>query len=126
MSEEPGVYVMPERLRLNHWALSGNWTIGPEAIALNDGNGRIAYRFKARDLNLVMGPAAGAGSVRFRVLIDGKPPGADSGVDVDEQGNGTAFKTRLYQLIRQQQPIVDRTFDIEFLDGIEAFVFTFG
>ena len=94
---------------------------------LNKANGRIAYRFHARDLHLVMGPAVRGTSVRFRVLIDGQPPGAAHGVDVDDQGNGTVTESRLYQLIRQPKPIVDRQFEIEFLDpGVAAFDFTFG
>ena len=97
------------------------------AVALNKANGRIAYRFHARDLHLVMGPAAPGASVRFRVLIDGQPPGAAHGIDIDDQGTGTLTEQRLYQLIRQQKPIVDRLFEIEFLEaGVEAFAFTFG
>ena len=118
---------LPARLRLNDWALSGDWTVKKEAAVLNKPNGSIAYRFHARDLHLVMGPAAPGTSVRFRVLIDGQPPGAAHGVDVDEQGNGTVTEQRLYQLIRQPKPIADRQFEIEFLDpGVEAFAFTFG
>ncbi len=121
------VYSAPARLRLNQWALVGNWTIEQQAAGLNIPNGRIAYRFHARDLHLVMGPAARGTSVRFRVLIDGLPPGASHGIDVDEQGNGTVTEQRLYQLIRQPKPIADRQFEIEFLDaGVETFVFTFG
>ena len=121
------VYSAPERLRLNHWALSGDWTMGKQATVLNQANGRIAYRFHARDLHLVMGPAAPGASVRFRVLIDGQPPGPAHGIDVDGQGNGTATEQRLYQLIRQPQPIADRQFEIEFLDpGVATFAFTFG
>ena len=94
---------------------------------LNAANGRIAYRFQARDLHLVMGPAATGTAVRFRVLVDGQPPGAAHGVDVDDQGIGTVTEPRLYQLIRQPQPIMDRQFEIEFLDpGVEALAFTFG
>jgi thiol-disulfide isomerase/thioredoxin len=120
-------YAVPARLRLNHWALSGDWTVGKQAIALNNASGRIAYRFHARDLHLVMGPAARGTSVRFRVLIDGKSPGAAHGIDVDEQGNGTVTEQRMYQLIRQPKPIADRQFEIEFLNpGVEAFAFTFG
>jgi thiol-disulfide isomerase/thioredoxin len=120
-------HAVPARLSLNHWALSGEWTMGRQAIRLEQGNGRIAYRFHARDLHLVMGPAGGAKPVRFRVLVDGQPPGAAHGVDVDTQGNGTAAEQRLYQLIRQPRPIGDRLFEIEFLDpGVEAFAFTFG
>jgi thiol-disulfide isomerase/thioredoxin len=121
------VYAAPVRLALNHWALSGDWTVEKRATVLNKANGRIAYRFHARDLHLVMGPAAGAASVRFRVLIDGQPPGAARGIDVDDQGMGTVSQQRLYQLIRQSRPVADRLFEIEFLDpGIEAFAFTFG
>jgi len=121
------VYAAPAALRLNQWALVGDWTVERGAAALNKAPGRIAYRFHARDLHLVMGLAARGTPVRFRVLIDGKPPGAAHGVDVDAQGNGTATEQRLYQLIRQPTPIADREFEIEFLDpGVEAFVFTFG
>lgn len=98
-----------------------------QATVLNKADGRIAYRFHARDLHLVMGPAAQGTSVRFRVRIDGQPPGAAHGIDVDEQGNGTLTEQRLYQLIRQPQPIANRQFEIEFLDaGVAAFAFTFG
>jgi thiol-disulfide isomerase/thioredoxin len=121
------VYATPERLRLNHWALSGDWTVEKQATVLNKANGRIAYRFHARDLHLVMGPAARGTSVRFRVLIDGQVPGAAHGIDVDDQGNGTVAEQRMYQLIRQPEPIADRQFEIEFIDsGVEAFAFTFG
>src|SRR4030095_3370167 len=121
------VYAAPARLRLNHWALSGDWTVKKQATVLNKANGRIAYRFHARDLHLVMGPAVRGTSVRFRVLIDGTAPGAAHGIDVDAQGNGTVTEQRLYQLIRQPKPIADRQFEIEFLDsGVEAFAFTFG
>jgi thiol-disulfide isomerase/thioredoxin len=121
------LYAAPERLRLNHWALAGDWTVGRGATLLNEANGRIAYRFHARDVNLVMGPAARGTSVCFRVFIDGRPLGEAHGSDVDEQGNGTVTDQRLYQLIRQPGHIADRQFEIEFLDaGLEAFVFTFG
>ena len=94
---------------------------------LNQPNGRIAYCFHARDLNLVMGPAVQGMPVRFRARIDGQPPGVAHGVDLDDQGNGTVIEQRLYQLIRQPKPIADRKFEIEFLDsGAEAFDFTFG
>jgi thiol-disulfide isomerase/thioredoxin len=121
------VYAAPARMKLNDWALSGDWTVKKDAVALNKANGRIAYRFHARDLHLVMGPAVRGASVRFRVLIDGLPPGAAHGIDVDDKGNGTVAEARLYQLIRQPGPIADRQFEIEFLDpGVEAFAFTFG
>jgi thiol-disulfide isomerase/thioredoxin len=125
--DKPVAYEIPARLTLNHWALSGVWTVTKNAIALNEANGRIAYRFHARDLNLVMGPASPGTTVRFRVLINGKPPGTAHGSDVDADGNGTAAEQRLYQLIRQPKPIADRQFEIEFLDpGVEVFSFTFG
>jgi len=124
---KPVTYVVPARLALNHWALSGVWKVDKQSITLIEANGRIAYRFHARDLNLVMGPASRGTSVRFRVLINGKPPGPSHGSDVDADGNGTAAEQRLYQLIRQQKPITDRQFEIEFLDsGVEVFSFTFG
>jgi len=126
-SDTHRVYAVPARLRLNQWALSGDWTVGKQATVLNKANGRIAYRFHARDLHLVMGPAAPGTAVRFRVLIDGQPAGAAHGLDVDDQGKGTATEQRLYQLIRQPMPIADRQFEIEFLDsGVAAFAFTFG
>jgi thiol-disulfide isomerase/thioredoxin len=120
-------YNIPEQLRLNQWALLGHWRVRPEAAALTQAGGRIAYRFRARDLHLVMGPAARGGSVRYRVLIDGQPPGDDHGVDVDSQGYGTIADQRLYQLVRQTNPHSERLFEIEFLEpGVEAFSFTFG
>jgi thiol-disulfide isomerase/thioredoxin len=123
----PHGYTAPTRLRLNHWALDGDWTVQRQAIVLNQAGGRIAYRFHARDLHLVMGPAARGTPVRFRVLLDGQPPGAAHGVDVDEQGNGTVAEPRLYQLVRQPGPVSDRTFEIAFLDpGVQAYAFTFG
>jgi thiol-disulfide isomerase/thioredoxin len=125
--DEPRVYALPARLKLNQWALSGDWTVAANATALHKAVGRIAYRFHARDLHLVMGPPTGGPPVRFRVFIDGKPPGAAHGIDVDAEGNGTAPEQRLYQLIRQPGPVADRQFEIEFLDpGVEAFAFTFG
>jgi thiol-disulfide isomerase/thioredoxin len=120
-------YAAPPQLKLNQWALAGNWTVRPESAILNAPRGSIAYRFHARDVHLVMGPAARGATVRFRVSIDGQPPGTARGDDVDAQGNGMLSEPRLYQLIRQRQPIGDRRFEIEFLDpGVEAFAFTFG
>ncbi len=120
-------YAAPVRLRLNHWALSGDWTVDGQASTLNAAIGRIAYRFHARDLHLVMGPAAADAPVRFRLLIDGQPPGLDHGLDVDGQGTGTVAQQRLYQLVRQRRPIAERTFEITFLDpGVQAYSFTFG
>lgn len=119
------LYSIPPSLPLNAWALSGNWTMNGEALVLNKPKGRLVYRFHARDLHFVMG--ARGGPVKFRITIDGQAPGAAHGVDVDEQGYGTVSDHRMYQLIRQQKPIEDRTFEIEFLDaGVEGFSFTFG
>jgi thiol-disulfide isomerase/thioredoxin len=121
------VYSAPARLIRNAWALSGDWTVLRQATLLNAANGRIVYCFHARDLHLVMGPAARGTSVRFRVLVDGQPPGAAHGIDIDPQGNGTLTEQRLYQLIRQPKPIAERQFEIAFLDSdVEAFAFTFG
>ncbi len=120
-------YTAPTRLRLHEWALEGDWSIGQEAIRLNQGAGRIVSCFHARDLHLVMGPPPGRSPVRFRVTLDGAPPGGAHGFDVDAQGDGIAREQRLYQLIRQPMPIADRVLQIEFLDpGIEAYAFTFG
>ena len=120
-------YDLPRRLRLNQWALFGEWTVKAEAAVLNAAGGRIAYRFHARDLHLVMGPARRRGAIPFRVSIDGQWPDGNHGVDVDDRGEGTVTEQRLYQLVRQSGPIVDRQFEIEFLDsGVEAFAFTFG
>ena len=125
--ETPYVYAAPARLRLNHWALAGDWTVKRQAIVLNQAGGRIAYRFHARDLHLVMAPPARETPVRFQVRIDNQPPGTAHGADLDDQGSGTLTDPRLYQLIRQPGPISDRTFEITFLDpGVRAYAFTFG
>jgi thiol-disulfide isomerase/thioredoxin len=115
--DKPHVYALPARLNLNHWALDGNWTVGKEPVTLNQSPGRIAFRFHARDLNLVMGPQARGTTGRFRVLLDGQPNGAARRADVDSQGNGTVVEQRLYQLICQAEPIADRNFEIELLDS---------
>jgi thiol-disulfide isomerase/thioredoxin len=125
--DEARDYATPDRLTLNHWSLAGDWTVEGRAAVLNEEGGRISFRFHARDLHLVMGPRERGTSVPFRVLVDGDPPGTAHGLDVDEDGRGTVSQQRLYQLIRQQGPIGDRTFEITFLDpGVEAYVFTFG
>jgi thiol-disulfide isomerase/thioredoxin len=125
--DEPRTYFVPDPLRLNRWALSGDWTIGRGSSVLNAADGGITFRFHARDVHLVMGPRSPSASVSFRVLLDGEPPGDSHGLDVDEQGQGALVKQRLYQLVRVAGPIEDRTFEISFLDpGAEAFAFTFG
>jgi cytochrome c biogenesis protein CcdA/thiol-disulfide isomerase/thioredoxin len=111
----------------NEWSLSGNWTVGAESATLNEKDGGIVYRFHARDLHLVLGPAPESGPIRFRVTIDGKPPGDSHGSDTDADGQGTVTGQRLYQLIRQNSAIADHTFEIRFLDpGVQAYAFTFG
>jgi thiol-disulfide isomerase/thioredoxin len=120
-------YAVPERLGLNQWALSGDWTLQSGASVLNGTEGRIAFRFHARDVHLVLGPPEQGVSVPFQVLVDGKPPGDAHGLDVDEQGRGAVAQQRLYQLVRQRGPIADRTFEVVFqAPGVEAYVFTFG
>lgn len=124
---ERRVYAAPRGLKLNQWTVTGDWATRPEFAVLNKAGGRIAYRFHARDVHLVMGPRARGGAVRFRVSIDGQPPRTSHGVDVDAEGHGTLDQSRMYHLIRQPGPIADRHLEIEFLDaGAEVFVFTFG
>ncbi len=124
---QPHAYTAPGTLRLNQWALGGDWTMDEQAATLNQPGGRVACRFHARDLNLVMGPAAGDAPVPFLVLIDGQPPDAAHGADIDGYGHGTATGQRLYQLIRQAGPVTDRTFEISFPEpGIQVYAFTFG
>ena len=127
VADKAHVYAAPTQLMLNQWALAGDWTIRKGAAVVNKAGGRIAYRFHARDVHLVMRPATPGTRARFRVLIDGEPAHTAHGVDVDDQGNGTIVEQRMYQLIRQPKPIADRLFEIEFLDsGVEVFAFTFG
>lgn len=117
----------PGRPALNEWGLSGNWTVGAERATLNAAGGGIVYRFHARDLHLVLGPAPDGRPVRFTVTVDGEAPGGSHGADTDAAGNGTVTGQRLYQLVRQSGPVEDRTFEIRFLDpGAEAYAFTFG
>jgi thiol-disulfide isomerase/thioredoxin len=125
--DRPWVYELPGSLRLNQWAFAGDWTIGSVACVLNEAGGRIVVRFHARDVNVVLGPAARGTTVPFRVLVDGESPGDAHGLDVDERGNGVVARQRLYQLIREPGPIADRTFEIMFSGpGVEAYAFTFG
>ena len=125
--DEPRMYEAPEKLRRNHWCLSGDWTAGAESVALNEAGGRIAFDVHARDVHLVMGPRTREAPVPFRVTLDGEPPGAAHGSDVDADGSGVLTYPRMYQVIRQEGPIGDRRFEIEFLDGgAQGFCFTFG
>ena len=115
-----------EPLRLNHWALAGEWTVGRECVVLDRAGGSIAYRFHARDVHLVLSSGAGR-SIPFRVLLDGQAPGVSHGLDVDEDGQGVLRDGRLYQLVRQDGEVRERTVEITFLEpGAEAYVFTFG
>ena len=112
---------------LNEWSLGGDWTIGPESATLNKTAGRISLRFRARDVHLVLGLALGDHAVRFRVTIDGMPPGQDRGTDCNADGSGTVTQQRLYHLVRQHADRNERTIEIEFLDdGVQAYAFTFG
>jgi thiol-disulfide isomerase/thioredoxin len=114
-------------LGLNDWALAGEWAVGAEAAVLEAAAGSIAYRFQARDLNLVLAPAASGAPVRFAVRLDGQPPGDAHGLDVDASGAGTVSEPRMHQLVRQRGPVAPRVFEITFLDaGVHAYVFTFG
>jgi thiol-disulfide isomerase/thioredoxin len=125
--DEPHVYAAPARLPLNHWDISGNWTVARHAAVLNQPAGRVAIQFHARDLNLVMGPAFRGASIGFRVVLDGQVADGAHGSDVESDGRGIVMDQRTYQLIRQPGRIADRLFEIEFLDaGVEAYCFTFG
>lgn len=120
-------YTLPASLAPNQWGLSGTWSDHPQIAVLESATGKIAFRFHARDLNLVLGPTKDGKPVRFRITLDGQAPGADHGIDVDAQGLGTVHEYRLYQLVRQREGVRDLTFTIEFLDpGVQAFSFTFG
>jgi hypothetical protein len=125
--DAPALYRTALQLGMNRWSLSGTWTVGGEFATLNAPAGRIAYRFHARDLHLVLAPDSARQPIRFRVTLDGGPPGADHGADVDAEGWGTVQDGRLYQLIRQSGPVTDRLFEIEFLSpGVRAYAFTYG
>jgi cytochrome c biogenesis protein CcdA/thiol-disulfide isomerase/thioredoxin len=120
-------YSAPSKLQLNQWALSGSWRVEGERAEATAAHGGIVFRFRARDLHLVLGPADPAHPVRFRVTVDGAVPGADHGADVQPDGTGTVREQRLYQLLRQKNPEAERTFAIEFIDaGVQAYSFTFG
>jgi cytochrome c biogenesis protein CcdA/thiol-disulfide isomerase/thioredoxin len=126
-SDLPRSYATPVHLELNQWALAGNWTVQKDQGLLDTAGGSIAFRFLSRDVHLVMGPADNGGPIRFRVELDGAPPGPNHGVDVDAAGNGVVREERLYQLIRQAQQVGEHTVSIRFLDGgVHAYSFTFG
>jgi thiol-disulfide isomerase/thioredoxin len=125
--DAPKVYSPPASPALNQWGFSGSWNVGAESAVLQPAPGKIVFRFHARDLNLVLGPAKNGTPVRYKVKLDGTAPSRDFGVDSAPDGTGALREPRLYQLIRQKGQIQDRTFEIEFLDpGVHAYVFTFG
>jgi thioredoxin family protein len=124
--DAPHVYAAASRLPLNHWDLSGNWTVAGHAAVLNEPGGRVAFQFHARDLNLVMGPASSGAAIPFRVFLDGEVAVGAHGSDVESDGRGNIREQRTYQLIRQPTPIADRMFEIEFDAGVEVYCFTFG
>jgi thiol-disulfide isomerase/thioredoxin len=125
--DAPQAFPDPPRLRLNQWAPTGTWTIAQHATVLNEAGGRIAFRFQARDVNLVIGPPSRESPVPMHVTLDGQPPAAARGFDVDDAGDGVVADQRLYQLIRQPGEVAERTIDIEFAaPGVEAYCFTFG
>jgi len=125
--DSPRTYSEPSKLSLNHWGLSGSWTVGAEAVVLQAAPGKVMFRFHSRDLNLILAPTKDGKPLRFKVTLDDAAPGDNSGVDSGPDGSGEIREPRLYQLIRQKGPIVDRIFEIEFLDpGVQALDFTFG
>ncbi|MGS1119717.1 cytochrome c biogenesis protein DipZ [Rhodanobacter sp. UC4436_H3] len=125
--DEAHDYHAPAALATNQWSLDGRWSVHDENAQLEQAGGAIVYRFRGRDLHLVLGPAADGKPIRYRVTIDGKPPGADHGMDTDADGNGTVTGQRLYQLVRQANGSGERLFKITFLDpGVRAYAFTFG
>ncbi|MGY1608121.1 redoxin domain-containing protein [Geodermatophilus sp. SYSU D00700] len=126
VADRPHAYTAPSHLRTGHWALTGGWTIGREAAVAEEAGARLSCRFHARDLHLVVAPPAGA-AARFRLSLDGRPPGADAGDDVDASGEGEVTGPRLYQLVRQHGAVGSRTVEIEFADpAVGVYAFTFG
>ncbi|HVK47089.1 MAG TPA: redoxin domain-containing protein [Pseudobacter sp.] len=127
LQDQQVTYSFPKKLELNQWAVSGTWIMGEEFVRLTKEQGRLRYRFQARDLHLVMGPAVPGSTVKFRVLIDGKPPAAAHGLDINSDGYGVCNEPRMYQLIRQQGAITEHEFEIEFsTTGADVYDFTFG
>jgi thiol-disulfide isomerase/thioredoxin len=127
VQNQPRLYAVPPTLDVNQWALGGTWTVDPEKATLQAAPGKIVYGFSARDVHLVLGLGADGKPIRFRVLLDGSPPGANHGADLDADGNGVVTEQRLYQLIRQSGPVGPHVMSIEFLDHpVQAYAFTFG
>jgi hypothetical protein len=127
VQNQAATYTAPATLGLNQWALKGAWLVNPEHAMLQKTGGSVVFHFYARDLHLVLGPGKDGHPVRFRVLLDGKAPGTDHGVDTDASGAGTVNEQRLYQLIRQSKDVREHDFSIQFLDdGVTVYAFTFG
>ncbi|GAA1655184.1 hypothetical protein GCM10009790_40080 [Georgenia ruanii] len=125
--DEAIAYPPPGPLPLNSWGLTGTWTVGGDAAVLTEPHGRLAFRFHARDLNLVLGRSHHGAPIPFRVFLDGQPAVDERGSDVDDDGTGVVSDERTYQLIRQPGTVADRRFEIEFLGaGVAAYCFTFG
>jgi hypothetical protein len=125
--DQSKAYTVPAHLELNQWALSGQWTIAKDKTVLDSAPGGLSFRFNARDVDLVMGPAADGKPIRFRVELDGAPPGPNHGVDTRADGTGTVIEERLYHLIRQSQQVGEHTVTIRSLDrGVRGYAFTFG
>ena len=123
----PQKYTTPRQLDVNQWGLDGTWKVSGENAQLVEAPGKVVFRFHARDLHLVLGPSMAGKPIRFKVTVDGEVPGQNHGVDIDAAGNGAVTEYRLYQLVRQGGPVMDHTFEIEFIDpGVQAFAFTFG
>ncbi|WP_305806474.1 cytochrome c biogenesis protein DipZ [Stenotrophomonas sp. YIM B06876] len=120
-------YHAPSQLRPDQWALDGHWTVQRQFAHADQAGARVLYRFRGRDLHLVMGAAADGKPRRFRIRLDGLAPGTDHGVDTDADGQGVISEHRLYQLVRQKDGGGERLFEIEFLDpGVSVYAFTFG
>jgi len=127
VKDSAAIYSLPAKLYLNQWGLAGSWNVNSESAVLQSAPGKVAFRFHSRDLHLVLAPTAEGKPVHFRVTLDGAAPGENHGVDIAPDGSGQIREPRLYQLIRQKDSIVDRTFEIEFLDpGVHVLDFTFG
>jgi hypothetical protein len=126
--DEAANYTTPFPLSPNRWGFDGRWTIGEEKSVLDTAGGKLTFRFHARDVHLVLGPGEDGKPVRFKVTLDGQPPGENRGMDIDAAGQGTVTNQRLYQLLRLKPGASpDHTFAIEFQDpGVQAFAFTFG
>ena len=123
----PRLYTAAPLQQPGQWSLAGAWTVGGEFATLDSAPGVIRFRFHARDLNLVLAPSSPGKPIHFRIAIDGAAPGAGHGWDASPGGSGTVQAPRMYQLVRQEGPVKDRTFEIQFLDpGVRAYVFTFG